>query len=50
MGNERRCCSVKFKKSIILREGHDGQIGWAAFLTFLLNILVIILQIGRAHV
>lgn len=43
MGNERRYSSVKFKKNIILRDGHDGQIGWAALLTFLLHILVIIL-------
>jgi hypothetical protein len=43
MGNERIHCSVKFKKSIILRDGRDGQIRWAALLTSLLHVLVIIL-------
>ena len=43
MGNERRHFSVKFKKSIILRDGHDGQIRWAALLTSPFHILVIIL-------
>jgi len=43
MGNERRHFSVKLKKSIILRDGHDTQIRWAALLTSLLHVLVIIL-------
>jgi len=35
MENEKRYFSVKFKKKKTLRDGHDGQIGWAALLTFL---------------